>query len=122
MLFVGRIPAACAGLWILLVPLYAAGLFVSEAVLLVTPFIPWTPPAFALLLAPLVWAGVTGLGRGWWKRAVGAWVVLFGQYFALIYNASHSSSHMGCYSGLYSDHLHRSWTPPIVAIVDLLMF
>ncbi len=121
LLFVGRVPVAVAGEWILLVPLYAFGLFASEAVLLVIPYYPWTPPAFALLLAPLVWAGVTGLGRGWWKRAVGAWLVLFGQYFALIYNASHSSSHMGCYSGCCPGWLYGGRAPPIIAFTDVIV-
>ncbi|MBN9524000.1 hypothetical protein J0H58_36735 [bacterium] len=79
--------------------MYAAALCVFQPVLAVTPYAPWTPPAFAVGLAPLAWAGVTGMGRGQWVRACGAWLVLFGQYFALIYNASHSASGMGVYSG-----------------------
>lgn len=43
-------------------------------------------PWFVLLLAPLVWVGVTGPGRGEWVRGVGAWLVLYGQFFALIVN------------------------------------
>ncbi|MDY3559089.1 hypothetical protein R5W23_006292 [Gemmata sp. JC673] len=56
-------------------------------------------PWFVLLLAPLAWAGVTGVCRGEWARGVGAWLVLYGQFFALIYNITHGTSGIGCWSG-----------------------
>jgi hypothetical protein len=56
-------------------------------------------PWFVLLLAPLAWVGVTGPGRGDWARGVGAWLVLYGQFFALIYNVTHGDSGIGCWSG-----------------------
>jgi hypothetical protein len=74
---------------------YAVFLCVFNPVMAVSPYNRWTPPTFALALGPFVWAGVTCLGRGLWTRVVGAWLVLFGQYFALIYNASHSASGIG---------------------------
>lgn len=81
------------------VPWYAVFLCVFNPVLAVAPYARWTPPAFAFALAPFVWAGVTGLGRGFWTRAIGAWLMLFGQYFALIYNAANSTSGIGFYAG-----------------------
>jgi hypothetical protein len=78
---------------------YAVLLCVFNPVMAVSPYNRWTPPAFALALGPFVWTGVTGLGRGFWTRAVGAWLVLFGQYFALIYNAAHSASGIGFLKG-----------------------
>ena len=59
-------------------------------------------PWFVLLLAPLAWVGVTGPGRGEWARGIGAWLVLYGQYFALIYNITHGGSGIGCWSGWVS--------------------
>ncbi|OWK38045.1 hypothetical protein FRUB_07165 [Fimbriiglobus ruber] len=50
---------------------------------------------FVPLLAPLVWAGVTDFRRGRWKRAIGAWLVVFCQYFAMIYNMTHELSGLG---------------------------
>jgi hypothetical protein len=56
-------------------------------------------PWFILLLAPLVWVGVNGPGRQEWTRGAGAWLVFYGQFFALIYNITHSTSGIGCWSG-----------------------
>jgi hypothetical protein len=54
-------------------------------------------PMLNLLLIPIAWAGVVGLRRGAWKWAIGAWLVLYGQFFALIYNVSHGTSGIGCW-------------------------
>jgi hypothetical protein len=70
-----------------------------EPVLVVDQYRWWTVPTFGLCLAPLACAGVAGLGRGQWVRAAGAWLVFFGQCFALAHNATHSESWMGMYSG-----------------------
>jgi hypothetical protein len=56
-------------------------------------------PCLVLLLAPLVWVGVTAPGRGEWVRSIGAWLVLYGQFFALIYNLTHDTSGIGTWSG-----------------------
>ena len=61
-------------------------------------FAPW----FVLALAPFVWTGVTAPGRGEWVRGVGSWTVLYGQFFALIYNITHGDSGIGCWSGWVS--------------------
>ncbi|HJZ56706.1 MAG TPA: hypothetical protein VKE74_17195 [Gemmataceae bacterium] len=82
-----------------IVPVYAVILCVFEPVMLVSPYFRLSPLLFALVLALLAWVGVTGLGRGLWVRAIGAWLVLFGQFFAMIFNVSHSDAGMGCYSG-----------------------
>ena len=60
---------------------------------------PYSAPWFILFLAPLVWIGITGPSRGEWARGVGAWLVLYGQFFALIYNITHGESGIGCWSG-----------------------
>ena len=56
-------------------------------------------PWFVLLLLPLAWVGVAGSARGEWARSIGAWLVLFGQFFALIYNITHDDSGIGCWWG-----------------------
>ena len=58
-----------------------------------------TGPWLVLLLAPLVFLGVIRLKRNSWIRAVGIWLALYGQYFALIYNITHTTSGIGCWSG-----------------------
>lgn len=50
-----------------------------------------------LFLAPLAWAGVTGSARGEWLRSMGAWIMLFGQFFMLNYNCSHATTGITCW-------------------------
>lgn len=56
-------------------------------------------PWFVVLLVPLAWVGVTGPGRGEWCCCIGACLVLYGQFFSLIYNITHGTSGIGCWSG-----------------------
>jgi hypothetical protein len=56
-------------------------------------------PLHIVFLTPFAWVGVTALGRGEWVRAYGAWVLLFGQFFELVYNGVHSSSSIGLLLG-----------------------
>ncbi|MBL8867191.1 MAG: hypothetical protein JNK93_16670 [Planctomycetia bacterium] len=77
---------------------YAVALGLLEPMLLVQRN--WhSGPWFILLLVPLAWAGVTGPGRGDWAHGAGAWLVLYGQLFALVYNMTHDTSGIGCWSG-----------------------
>jgi hypothetical protein len=56
-------------------------------------------PWFVLLLVPVAWVAVIGFGRSEWRRSLGAWLVLYSQFFALIYNITHLTSGIGCWSG-----------------------
>jgi hypothetical protein len=79
---------------------YAFGVFMySIALNIILPFI-ITPILYGdihrnyrgcvmLLLAPLVWVGVTAPARGEWVRAFGAWLVLFAHFFVIIYGFAH---------------------------------
>lgn len=65
---------------------------------------PHFAPVFVLPLVPLVWVGVVGMGRGEWVRSVGAWLVVCGQFFALIFNKTHGGAFAGCWkSFIYLD-------------------
>jgi hypothetical protein len=61
---------------------------------------PHFAPVFVLPLAPLVWVGVVGMRRGERVRAVGAWLVVCGQFFALVFNKTHGGSFAGCWKSL----------------------
>jgi hypothetical protein len=79
---------------------YAFGVFIySIALNIILPFI-ITPISYGeihrnyrgcvmLLLAPLVWVGVTSPARGEWVRGAGAWLVLFAHHFVIIYGFAH---------------------------------
>ena len=59
----------------------------------------YSGPWFVLLLTPLAWVGINGPRHGEWARGIGAWLVLYGQFFALVYNITHGTSGIGCWSG-----------------------
>jgi hypothetical protein len=59
-------------------------------------------PWFIVLLFPLLVVGVSEPARGHWRCGIGALLVLYGQFFAMIYNLTHYQSGVGCWFGWIS--------------------
>ena len=56
-----------------------------------------------VLFAPLAWVGVTAPERGEWVRSIGAWSVLFTNFFIVIYGYAHGEMLYPCWCFRYLD-------------------
>jgi hypothetical protein len=50
---------------------------------------------FVLLLAPFAWVAISGTRERGWAGTFGAWLLMFGQFFSLMYNIGHWGSGIG---------------------------